>query len=559
MLKYLKISDLAIIDKIEVEFQEGFNVLTGETGAGKSILIGALDLLLGSRSSTDIIRTGAEEAHVEGLFEVPSLITLPVELGCDMDRPAEIVLSRKVSRTGKSKCFINGSLATLAMLQTIGRSLVSIFGQHEHQVLLDPDEHVTILDRFGEAGKALKETAQTFAGWTKSARELSQAEKRREELERVGRENSAAIEELTAASLKEGEEDELVQEREVSKKAVQIREKAFEAYQTLYSRSDSLMGGLTEVKKALEFLAATNQKLAGLRENFEEAVYRLEDVALELRNVAETSHSDPARLEEIEERLAQIRRLKRKYGQDLSGMIRLLGTLSEEAGDILEARADVKKLTGKVSECREAYLHAARNLSAARRRAAHELEAAMKKELKDLAMPHALFGVSFQELPEDKGSPNGLERVEFFLTSNPGEAPRPLSRVASGGELSRIMLAVKALQADGQGSPTMIFDEVDAGIGGHTAFAVGTRLARVAQRQQVLCVTHLHQIAALADHHFSVQKYVLQGRTHIDVTPLDREARVGELARMLGASPDSASVREHVQRLMDLDGTEASG
>ena len=559
MLKYLKISDLAIIDKVEVEFREGFNVLTGETGAGKSILIGALDLLLGSRSSPDIIRTGEQEAQVEGLFEIPSGMTLPAELGSGLNGATELVLSRKVSRTGKSRSFINGNLATLAMIQTVGRSLVSIFGQHEHQVLLDPEEHVGILDRFGGAAEARRTTSATFAGWTKAARELSQAEKRREELERLGRENDAAIEELTAASLKEGEEDELVQEREVLKKAVQIREKAFEAHQTLYSRSGSLMEGFTELKRALEFLASTNPKLVGMRENFEEAVYRLEDVALELRNVAETSHSDPARLEQIEERLALIRRLKRKYGQDLAGLISQLDTLSEEAGDVLEARADVKKLTGKVSEHREKYLNAARNLSSARRRAASELEDAMKKELKDLAMPSARFGVSFQEVEEDKGSPNGLEKVEFFLASNPGEAPRPLSRVASGGELSRIMLAVKALQVDGLGSPTVIFDEVDAGIGGHTAFAVGTRLARVAHRQQVLCVTHLHQIAALADHHLSVRKYVSQGRTHIDVKPLDREARVGELARMLGASPDSASVREHVQRLMDLDCAEVSG
>jgi DNA repair protein RecN (Recombination protein N) len=559
MLKYLKISDLAIIDKVEVEFRDGFNVLTGETGAGKSILIGALDLLLGSRSSPDIIRTGEQEAQVEGLFEVPSGMMLPAELASGLDKSTELVVSRKVSRTGKSRCFINGNLATLAMIQTVGRSLVSIFGQHEHQVLLDPVEHVGILDRFGAAGDARKETSDTFAAWAKTTKALSQAEKKHHELERLGRENTAAIEELTAASLKEGEEDELVQERELLKKAVQIREKSFEAYQTLYSKSGSLMEGLTEVKRALEFLASTNPKLTALRENFEEAVYRLEDVALELRDVAETSHSDPARLERIEERLALIRRLKRKYGQDLAGLIQHRDSLSEEAGDVLEARANMKKLTAKVAECRDNYLHAARNLSSARRKAAVDLEKAVKRELNDLAMPHALFAVSFQELDEDKGASNGLEKVEFFLASNPGEAPRPLSRVASGGELSRIMLAVKALQVDDHGAPTVIFDEVDAGIGGHTAFAVGTRLARVAQRQQVLCVTHLHQIAALADHHLSVKKYVRDGRTHIDVKPLDRQARVEELARMLGASPDSASVREHVQRLMDLDCAEVPG
>ena len=246
-------------------------------------------------------------------------MTLPIEPGSGLARSEELILSRRVSRNGKSRCLINGDLASVAMLQRVGRSLVSIFGQHEHQVLLDPEEHVEILDRFGELEEAKRETSAIFAGWTKAVKEMAEAEKRREELEQRGRENAAAIEELSAASLREGEEDELIQEREVLKKAVQIREKAFEAHQTLYSRSGSLMEGFAEVKKALEFLASTNPKLADLHASFEEAVYRIEDVALELRSVAEMSHSDPKRLEQIEERLAHLRRLKRKHGEDLSG------------------------------------------------------------------------------------------------------------------------------------------------------------------------------------------------------------------------------------------------
>ncbi len=559
MLRYLKISHLAIIDKVEVEFNEGFNVLTGETGAGKSILIGALDLLLGARASSDMIRTGEDEASVEGLFEIPDPSLFPQDLECAEDSTGEIILSRRILRTGRSRCSINGNLATLTMLQTIGRSLVSIFGQHEHYTLLHSDEHVEILDRFGGLEASRKRTSEAFRAWSAVERDLSRAITELEELERKGSESAAAIEELTEARLRPDEEDQLVEERDTLRNAVRIREKAFEAYQALYSRSGSLMEGFVDVRKALEYLASVSPRFTALRDNLEDAVYRIEDVALELRNIGDTLHADPGRLDTIEERLALIRRLKKKYAADVKGLLSLLESKAEEAGDILDARSAVKKLKVELEKKREAYFHAARELSESRRRAAEKLEAAMKRELKDLAMPNASFMVSFQDVGVEKASALGLERVEFHLASNPGEAARPLARIASGGELSRIMLALKALQTDDGATSTVIFDEVDAGIGGHTAFAVGTRLARVAKRQQVLCVTHLHQIAALADHHLSVLKEVRKGRTHIKVRALDREQRVEELGRMLGASPDSQAVREHVTRLMDQDIAEVSG
>lgn len=551
MLRYLKISNLAIIDKVEVEFGEGFNVLTGETGAGKSILIGALNLLLGSRATAEIIRTGEEEAQVEGLFEVPETFVLPADLE-EYAASGEIVLSRKISRSGRSRCAINGSMASLSMLQTVGPALVSIFGQHEHRVLLDPDEHIEILDRFGELEHTGNLVAGAFGAWKKAERELSVALKRVEDLERQSRENADAVKELTKAGLKEGEEDELALEREASKKAVQIRERAFEAYQTLYARSGSVISSLSDVRKAVDFLASVHPKLSGLKENLEEAVYRIEDVSLELRDVAQTFHCDPARLEQIEERLALIRKLKRKYGKDIGGLIELLESLSREAGDLLDAEGALNKLRGAAGKSRDAYFEASKDLSKARRQAAGKLEAAMKLELKELAMPDAVFSVNFEELEAEKASAKGLERVEFFLASNPGEAARPLARIASGGELSRIMLALKALQTDSRGASTVIFDEVDTGIGGNTAFAVASRLARVSGRQQLLCVTHLHQIAALADHHFSVEKFVTGGRTQIQVLPLKVEDKVAELTRMLGAAHDPESVKEHVKRLMDL-------
>lgn len=552
MLRYLKVSNLAIIDKVEVEFGEGFNVLTGETGAGKSILIGALDLLLGGRASSDMIRTGEEEALVEALFDIPSDYRLPEELGEDVAESGELILSRKFSRSGRSRCSISGNLATVAMLQSVGNSLISIFGQHEHRVLLDPDEHIEILDAFGNLEKPGQDVADAYAAWSRSTKAQVDAAKRLEQLERQERENLAASEELAAATLKEGEEEQILQAREILKKATQIRERAYDAYQKLYSRSNSLIGELSEIKKSMEFLASANPGLEQLRENFEEALYRLEDVALELRAVSEKSHADPGKLEQLEERLASIRRLKKKYGKDLPGLIALLETLAREAGDIMEARSRLKNLSTAAEQSRSSYLDCARKLSAARQETAARLEASMKKELGELAMAAATFAVDLRAVPEDKGSARGIDKVEFFLASNPGESPRPLAKVASGGELSRIMLALKALQVKQRGAGTVIFDEVDTGVGGHTAAAVGARLARVAAQQQVLCVTHLHQIAALANRHLSVSKAVAKGRTRIRVTPLETEARVEELARMLGASPASESVKEHVRSLMNL-------
>lgn len=558
MLRYLKISNLAIIDEVEVEFADGFNVLTGETGAGKSILIGALNLLLGEKISPDLIRTDADEAYVEGLFEIAEDELVARDLDQIDFSAGELILARRIFRSGRSRALINGHLATQAQLQTLGRSLVSIFGQHEHQVLLDPDEHTEILDRVGGLCELCEQTAGAHDSLVRSEKALETARHRIRELEETAKENAAIAEELDEVCLRAGEEDELETERETLSKAVQIREKAYEAYETLYARSGSLLEGFSDVRKAVEFLAGVNPRLTGLRENLEDVIYRLEDVAMELRGVAQSAQSNPARLEIIEERLALIRRLKRKHSTDLEGLLELQESLSQEAGEILDVRAQVKRLEKEAAAERETYFTTAQALSDARKEAAGHLQEAMESELKELAMPQAIFTVVFESFDETRGSAKGMEKAEFFLTANPGEAPRPLARIASGGELSRIMLALKALQVDRLGASTVIFDEVDAGIGGHTATAVGTRLERVAQRQQVLCVTHLHQIAAMANHHISVHKYVRKGRTRTEVRPLNQDERVEEITRMLGASKGSDAVKEHVRRLMEIPAAEVS-
>ncbi|MFH0825756.1 MAG: DNA repair protein RecN [Pseudomonadota bacterium] len=559
MLRYLKISHLAVIDEVEVEFHDGFNVLTGETGAGKSILIGALNLVLGAKAPPDIIRTGEEEALVEALFEFqfpPAGEHFP-----DMpDKgPWELVITRKLFRSGRSRATINGALVTVAALQDLGKSLVSIFGQHEHQVLLDPSAHVEILDRFGGLGDLRKKVAKGFAAWTRAAGDLKEACAAVEELEKKRRENEEIADELASAGLREGEEEELRQERELLQKAVQIREKAYEAHQVLYSRSKGVSDLLADARKAVEYIVSVNPKLTKLRDNIEEVIYRVEDIALELRDVAHASECDPDRLERIEERLQLIRRLTRRFGTDIPGLMGILEEVSKHADEVFQARSRVKKLDADERLRRQAFLEAAKTLSLARRECGERLETVMKLELKELAMPEAQFAARFVEVPPEAASAGGLKKVEFQLSSNPGEALRPLARVASGGELSRIMLALKSLQAGHEGSETVIFDEVDTGIGGHTAQAVAARLARVARGRQVLCVTHLHQIAGIADHHLSVRKSVSQGRTRIEVVPLDQDQRLDELTRMLGAAPGSETVREHVRGLINAPTVEVTG
>lgn len=551
MLRLLKISNLAIVDEIEVEFREGLNVLTGETGAGKSILVGALNLALGGRIPTDVVRSGESEARIEILFDVPAGAPLPEPLGLDPSLDNELVISRRISESGKSKCFVNGSLTPPSLLKKLGRSLVSIFGQHEHHVLMNPDEHLEIVDRYGELWDLRLQVEQAYSDWKIADKHLGDLKLTLERLKEQVQERSEIIKELNDAKIKLHEDEALAKERERLSKAVQIREKSYEAYHCLYGRSGSVLSELTEIRKMLEFLVSADPDLAPLLENLADAAYRIEDVAFELRSVSENATSDPLRLEIIEDRLNLLRRLQKKHKRDLAGLLELKKELDQESEQIDNTVLQVKKAEKSLDLARQLYFDLASALSAARKDTGKKLSLAVEKELNELAMPHAKFEVFFKSLEPPKPTACGIDLAEFYLSANPGEQFRPLASIASGGELSRIMLALKALEVDRKGAPTVIFDEVDAGIGGFTARAVASRLARVAQKQQVLCVTHLHQIAALADHHISVVKSLQNGRTTLSACPLDYHGRINELARMLGTSPDSPDVRNHILALMN--------
>lgn len=550
MLRYLKISNFAIIDNVEVEFREGFNTLTGETGAGKSILIGALSILLGARCSADIIRSGSEEARVEGVFEIPDEFDWPDEVLSDFQGASELILSRRINSSGRSRITINDQLTSLASIQKLAGRLVNIFGQHESHLLLNPDEHTEILDRCQNLIDLRSRVGEIYRSYREKRLECERMEKQYREASDRNLEDARTIEELTSAQLKPSEEDDLALERDILKKAVQIKERSYEAYQALYGKSGSVIESLSDIRKAVQFLAAANPKYGDLETGFDDASYRLEDVAHELRSISENVRSDPGRLDMIEERLNLIRKLRKKYSLDVPGLLEILEELSQKAGDTFDLEKSLKSKKIELTEKLKSYMDVAQELSQSRKLAANDLEKRIHAELKALSMPEAKFQVVIHNLDRNQMSPCGLETVEFYLQSNPGETAKPLSKIASGGELSRLMLALKTLEVGQDRKATLIFDEVDAGIGGHTAAAVGERLSKISKHQQTLCITHLHQIAALADHHLAVRKIVKDGRTYLEVTELSHETRVDELTRMLGATVDAQPAREHVKKIM---------
>jgi DNA repair protein RecN (Recombination protein N) len=551
MLRLLKIQNLAIVDEVEVEFGQGFNVLTGETGAGKSILIGALDIAVGGRTNADIVRSGESEARIDTLFEIPDDLSLSDSLDLHAHVHGELVLSRCINPAGKSKCLINETLVSSASLKAIGRKLVSIFGQHEHLALTNPGEHLDMVDRFGGLWDRRNGVAEAYADWKSAEKMLLRCDQDLASRQKEAQDNTEIVAELTEANIRRGEDEALRREREKLSKSVQIREKAYEAYNSLYGRSSSITAGLTEARKILEYLGSLDTELIALKESLSDVIYRLEDVAFELRGVSERTQSDPGRLELIEDRLNLLRRLEKKHNKDLDGLIELREALEEESDKLEEIAYHRRTAEAAANDSRTKYFQLAGELSEARKEAADKLGSSVERELRDLAMPHCQFKVMLKPLDSKGPAITGTDSAEFLLAANPGEPFKSLARIASGGELSRVMLALKALELDRRGSPTVIFDEVDAGIGGHTASAVGSRLARVAKKQQVLCVTHLHQIAALADQHLSVKKLVKNGRTQISVELLNREGRIQEIARMIGASPESSEVRSHITNLID--------
>jgi DNA repair protein RecN (Recombination protein N) len=545
MLRFLSVQNLAVIESLEVEFDPGLNVLTGETGAGKSILVGAVGLLLGGRASPDLVRTGADSATVQAIFVRGS--------------GEELMIRRELTGQGRSRAFVNGALATAAALKELGVELVDLHGQHEHQALLDPESHLDVLDQFAGLSDLRRTTEDGFAA-------MRDARERLETLRQEARERTARaellqfqLEEIRRASPRPGEDEELVTLRGVLASAEKIRRLCEESYALLYESDGAVLAGLGLVWKRVGELAALEPKFRGFLDARDSIRSQLDDLARVLRDYGAAIDASPARLQQVEDRLALVERLKRKYGPTLDDVVlrrqacedglRTLETLDEQVG----------ALEGTLARATAAYLDAARALSAERHRAAPRLCTSLERQLAQLAMARTRVEVRFgdAEPASRQGTSRGLDEAEFYVSPNPGEDLRPLARIVSGGELSRLMLALKTLASTDQPGKTLIFDEVDAGIGGQVARVVGSRLRALGARFQVLCITHLPQIAAHAMTHFAIAKNVRANRTVTSVMRLGREERVEEIARMIGGLAASRGAVASAREMLDAAGDES--
>jgi DNA repair protein RecN (Recombination protein N) len=552
MLRFLSITHLAVIDAAEVEFDAGLNVLTGETGAGKSILVEAIGLLLGGRASGDLVRTGEDMASIEAIFEHGG---------------TELLIRREITAQGRSRAFVNGALATATALKELSGRLIELHGQHEHQTLLDSATHQAVLDTFGGLEPLIGPTRSAFETLRKADEELARA--RRVLADRGAREELAAFQlaELEKAGLKEsqsGEDSELAAARQVLANAERVERLCSESYAALYESDGAVLSHLGGVWRRVAELAALDPLFAPYVEAREGIKAQLEDLATLLRNYAGSVDASPARLQQIEERLALLERLKRKYGPSLADVIAKRDALRSEMAALSGGEERIGELEREKAAARAGYLEAATAVSQARRRVAREFGAELERLLAELAMERTRFDVRFSQTPaaEDRWTSEGTDEIEFFVSPNPGEDLRPLTRIVSGGELSRIMLAIKTLTASRRGlsdasgrrpsdeAPGLIFDEVDAGIGGRVADVVGRKLRALGSAFQVLCITHLPQIAALADAHFQIEKRIEKGRTRTTVSRLNPDARVEEIARMLGGAAVSEAVRASARELL---------
>jgi DNA repair protein RecN (Recombination protein N) len=531
MLRFLRIRSLAVIEAVEIEFEPGFNVLTGETGAGKSILVEAVGLLLGSRASSDLVRTGEPQASIEAIFERPD--------------GRETVVRREITNQGRSRSFIDGALATAAALRELSHELVEMHGQHEHQALLDPATHLATIDAFARLEPLGERVA---SAWSR----LRAVRERIDRSRMDGREKSARLEliayqlgEIEKAAPVAGEDDELSATRQVLASAERVQRLCDESYATLYDADDAVLAGLSAVWKRVGELATIDPRFTVYVEARDPIKSQLEDLAGFLRGYREQIDASPERLQQVEDRLVVLERLKRKYGPTLADVLATGESLRRERVLLTGEGDAAADLDAELAAATDAFLEVARDLSRRRRTAAAKFSPAIEALLADLAMARTRFEVRLNdaELPADAWSERGIDQGEFFISPNLGETPRPLARIVSGGELSRVMLALKTLAAGEATGKTLIFDEVDAGIGGQVADVVGAQLQALGTRFQVLCITHLPQIAARGTTHFRIEKTVRRDRTVTAVSALNAEARIDEIARMIGGLTPTAGVR----------------
>ena len=534
MLRRLRVRDFAIISELSLEPGPGLNAFTGETGAGKSILIEALGFLLGARASTSWLRAGAARLSVEGVFDAGG---------------RSVTVSRELDASGKSRASIDGKPASAAALAAFGDGLVDFHGQHEHQSLLDPAAQLEALDSFGGLEAERAEAGGLHSSWSSAMQALDQSKMSDDERRRRAEFARFQLGEIDAAKLKPGEEEGLEADLPLLKNADRIRSLSDGAYGLLYAGEGSASEALQKAARALEELCRFDESLRGTRDELETARISVDEAARRLGELRRRAGADPARLDALLGRQEELSRLKKKYGADVAGILAKREELAAELDLLENSEKRLEDLEAAAEAARRKLAAAAARLHARRAAAAKKLEAALTKEIKVLGMPHARLCVSV-ETEEGRLGPTGGDEVEFLLAPNPGEPIKPLRSIASGGELSRVMLALKTVLA-GAGVPVMVFDEIDAGIGGAVARCVGQRMADLGRRRQILCVTHLAQVACFAANHFHVSKEAAGGRTSVRVERLDGARRLETVAQLLGGRAATEASRKHAQELLE--------
>jgi DNA repair protein RecN (Recombination protein N) len=572
MLRLLNIVNFAVIDRLQVEFKQGLNVLSGETGSGKSILIDALGLLLGDRSSTDFIRTGESRAFIEGVFEIEGntpLEELLAEAGVDTSE-GEALIRRELVANGRGRIFINNQVANVGLLKLIQPHLIDIHGQGDQQSLLLPEAHLNLFDSFAGALKNRARVSQAYDNLQRLARELEQIRQSESERLRTLDMINFQISEIEQARLTPNEDVELEAERNLLVNAERLAELSGDAYRRIYDDEDSILSSLSVAQKRVNDLAAVDNRFSPYIEQLSTVKHILNDVAFFLGEYYGGIQASPARLSAVDDRLMELNRLKRKYGDSVAAALETLAELVKRKEQLMNSDEHCQGLETQLRQALTDYEKESTALGDLRRVATAKFDSAVNKELKDVSLGAARFSVRLsasqkgqltQKLQSllgecggdvDRGGVrrSGSEDVEFLFSANPGEEMRTMNGIASGGELSRLMLALKTITSPSLFPKTLIFDEIDVGIGGKVADAVGMRLRRLAKTNQVLCVTHQLQIARYADAHFLVNKDVVNGRTLKRVVELDEQGRIEELARMIGGSEITASARKHAKELI---------
>lgn len=553
MLQELSIRDFAIIDEIQISFQPKMTVLTGETGAGKSIIIDALGLLAGGRGSTEFIRKGEKKAVIQGLFTLPreaNTYNILEEYGIDSE-DGQIILQRDLYRGGRNICRINGMMVNLATLRKVGETLIDIHGQNEHQELMKPENHIDLLDEYDKKTSQLRNQYQVVY---QNYRKLKLSMEKKEADEKAWAQRldmlNFQVKEIEEAGLKINEEDELVEEKNKLDNFQAIHDALELSYQILSGEKIDVVGNLGNAMNELSDVSDLSENLQEINTKISDAFYSLEDAARDISDALDSMEWNGERLNEIEERLELIHQLKRKYGDTIEDILHYHSRIEKELREMENAEQNSEKQERQLSEALEKVKELAIKLSKQRKKSAKKLEKMIHEQLSALYMDKAVFEVKC--LNNSKLYSKGIDKVEFYIQTNPGEEMGPLAKIASGGELSRIMLALKTIFSQKMGVTSIIFDEVDTGVSGRVAQAIAEKISQISNNSQVLCITHLPQVAAIADNHYYISKSVNDGRTETSLKELDEKQKIREIARMLSGSEITELTLKHAEELIKM-------